>query len=170
MLFSCHAFARVWLFLTWFFLLYHDDVHIKSQQRALSFKWSLVGNLNTYESTNGFNTVLNIQERKNLLTGQNNITGFWKCLKWGQKPSQFSCLPDWSRGTSSPDLQVSALLCDLTAAAEFSLKEVNTAEGWRRCWGKSLPVGATKYYQFIILIKNNSGPLAALNVFDLTMH
>lgn len=131
--FSCHAFARVGLFLTWSFRLYHDDVHNKSQQRALSFKWSLVDNLNTYESTNGFNTVLNIQERGNLLTNKQNE--HYRFLKMPQTRSETlavqlsSWLKLWHVLSWSPSL--CSVLCDLTAAAEFSLKEVNAAEGWR---------------------------------------
>lgn len=60
-----------------FFLPYRDNVQFKSQRRALSFKRSLVNNLNKCESTDALNTVLNIQERskktkqKNLLIRQN---------------------------------------------------------------------------------------------------
>lgn len=150
----------VWLILAWIFFLYHDNVHIESQQKALSFKWSLVNNLNTYDSTNAFNTVLNIQQRNNHLIQQNK---HYRFLKMPQVTAEAlavqlsSGLKLWRVVSRPPSL--CSVLCDLTAAVEFSLKEVNTAEGWqgRSAQERQLQLGRHTIFN-PFLIKNYSGP------------
>lgn len=71
--FSCHRFARV---VTVPGSNLSSVCTLSHSKRALSFTRSLVHNLPT--STDAFNTVLNIQERKNVPTGLNKHHKFLK--------------------------------------------------------------------------------------------
>ncbi len=98
--------------------------------------WSLNGALSTISKLMSPKTpsTLNIQERTKYLMGQNIHHGFHKMpqVRSDATAAQLSCRSKfWHVVFWSPSLCF--VLCSLTAAAEFSLKEVNTAEGWHRC-------------------------------------
>lgn len=141
---------EVYLILAWIFLLYHDDVHIKSQQK------SSVLQLEPCEQSQHTSpqTPLTLhwtskKGKKNHLIGQNNHYRFLKMPQAGSDTMavQLSSRPkSWHVFSWSPSLCF--VVCNLTAAAEFSLKWSKHSRRltWVQCSQTLVPIGATNHF------------------------